>query len=98
MTSQRTRDRMLSRLREQGIKAGLFRPKTLLPFPSKQLKDAAQGKQFVLVAELSLGQMLVDVKLAIEGTVPVHFYGRTGGVIFEPSEIVDAVKSHRKGD
>lgn len=88
----------IATLREQGIKAGLFRPKTLLPFPSKQLKDAAQGKQFVLVAELSLGQMLVDVKLAIEGTVPVHFYGRTGGVIFEPSEIVDAVKSHRKGD
>ncbi len=88
----------IATLREQGIKAGLFRPKTLLPFPSKQLKAAAQGKQFVLVAELSLGQMLVDVKLAIEGTVPVHFYGRTGGVIFEPSEIVDAVKSHRKGD
>ena len=88
----------MATLREQGIKAGLFRPKTLLPFPSSQLKAAAQGKQFVLVAELSLGQMLVDVKLAIEGTVPVHFYGRTGGVIFEPSEIVDAVKSHRKGD
>mgnify|MGYP001810196164 FL=1 len=88
----------IATLREQGIKAGLFRPKTLLPFPSKQLKATAQGKQFVLVAELSLGQMLVDVKLAIEGTVPVHFYGRTGGVIFEPSEIVDAVKSHRKGD
>lgn len=88
----------IATLREQGIKAGLFRPQTLLPFPSQALKQAAQGKQFVLVAELSLGQMLVDVKLALEGTVPVHFYGRTGGVIFEPSEIVDAVKSHWKGD
>jgi 2-oxoglutarate ferredoxin oxidoreductase subunit alpha len=44
-----------------------------------------------------MGQMIVDVKLAVNGLVPVHFYGRTGGVIFEPKEIVDAVKSHLGG-
>lgn len=88
----------LHQLREEGIKAGLFRPKTLYPYPYAQLHEAAQGKKFVLCAELSMGQMLQDVKLAILGSVPVHFYGRAGGIIFEPSEIVAAVKSHLGGE
>jgi len=88
----------LKDLREQGIKAGLFRPKTLYPFPYTQLNAASKGKKFVLCAELSMGQMIQDVKLAVLGQVPVHFYGRAGGIIFEPSEIVNAVKSHLGGE
>ncbi len=84
-------------LREEGIKAGLFRPKTLVPYPYDQIHEAAKNVKFVLCAELSMGQMIVDVKLAVNGIKPVYFYGRTGGVIFEPSEIVNAVKSHLGG-
>jgi 2-oxoglutarate ferredoxin oxidoreductase subunit alpha len=84
-------------LREEGIKAGLFRPKTLVPYPFDALHEASKSVKFVLVTELSMGQMIVDVKVAVNGLVPVHFYGRTGGVIFEPKEIVDAVKSHLGG-
>lgn len=84
-------------LREEGFKVGLFRPKTLVPYPYDALHTAASKVKFILCAELSMGQMLVDVKLAVNGLVPVYFYGRTGGVIFEPSEIINAVKSHWGG-
>ena len=87
----------INALREEGIKAGLFRPKTLYPFPYKQLKEVAMNKKFVLCAELSMGQMVQDVRLAIEGATPVHFYGRAGGIVFEPIEIVNAVKKHLGG-
>jgi len=87
----------INQLREEGIKAGLFRPKTLYPFPYKQLKEASKNKKFVLCAELSMGQMIQDVKLAVEGSVPVHFYGRAGGIVFEPIEIVNAVKKNLGG-
>jgi 2-oxoisovalerate ferredoxin oxidoreductase alpha subunit len=66
-------------LRQEGIRAGLFRPITLWPYPSKELVDAASRAQNVLVVELSNGQMLEDVKLAIDGKKPVDFYGRVGG-------------------
>ena len=66
-------------LRKDGIRAGLFRPITLWPYPSKELADAASRVQKVLVVELSNGQMLEDVKLSLNGKVPVEFYGRVGG-------------------
>ena len=81
-------------LREQGYKVGLFRPISLYPFPYEALRKAAHTARFVLSAELSMGQMVQDVQLAILGQCPVHFYGRAGGIIFEPSEIVQAVKAH----
>jgi len=87
----------INQLRGEGIKAGLFRPKTLYPFPYKQLKEASKNMKFVLCAELSMGQMIQDVKLAVEGTLPVHFYGRAGGIVFEPIEIVNAVKKNLGG-
>lgn len=88
----------LHQLRQEGLKVGLFRPKTLYPFPEKALHDLAKDKQFVMVCELSMGQMVQDVKLAILNACPVHFYGRAGGMIFEPSEIVNAVKAQLKGE
>lgn len=78
--------------REQGIKVGLFRPITLWPFPSKQVAAAAEGKRGVLVAEINAGQMIEDVRLAIDGKVPVEHFGRLGGIVPEPEEMVKAIK------
>jgi len=65
--------------RKEGIRAGLFRPITLWPFPSKALQQAAARAKRVLVVELSNGQMVEDVRLALNGKVPVEFYSRVGG-------------------
>jgi 2-oxoisovalerate ferredoxin oxidoreductase alpha subunit len=65
--------------RQHGVKAGLFRPISLWPFPSKALVEAATTSTKVMVVELSTGQMVEDVKLALNGSKPVEFYGRTGG-------------------
>jgi 2-oxoglutarate ferredoxin oxidoreductase subunit alpha len=77
--------------RAQGIKAGLFRPISLWPYPEPRLRELAAGKRGILVAEMSAGQMLEDVRLAVEGRCPVAFYGRTGGVMPLPDEILDAL-------
>jgi 2-oxoglutarate/2-oxoacid ferredoxin oxidoreductase subunit alpha len=84
-------------MRDMGIKAGLLRPQTLYPFPKQQIYDAVQSKKFVMVVELSMGQMVYDVELSVKNTCPVYFYGRVGGVIFEPQEIIDEVKKHLGG-
>jgi pyruvate/2-oxoacid:ferredoxin oxidoreductase alpha subunit len=65
--------------RQHGVKAGLFRPISLWPFPSKALAEAAKNVQRLMVVELSTGQMVEDVRLAVNGRKPVEFYGRTGG-------------------
>jgi pyruvate/2-oxoacid:ferredoxin oxidoreductase alpha subunit len=73
--------------RKEGLRAGLFRPLTLWPFPSKALAEAAARVQRVLVVELSDGQMVEDVRLALDGKVPVEFYGRVGGNVPSVEEI-----------
>ena len=78
--------------REEGIKVGLFRPITLWPFPEEQIRKAAEGKKGILVAEINAGQMVEDVKLAVNGAVPVAHFGRLGGIVPEPDEIVNALK------
>ncbi len=79
-------------LREQGIKAGLIRPITLWPFPVAAYKKYADQVKAVLSVEMSMGQMIDDVKLAVESKVPVHFCGRTGGNIPYPNDIVTKMK------
>lgn len=79
--------------REEGIKVGLFRPITLWPFPSKQIADMARTKKGVLVVEINAGQMVQDVRLAINGEVKVEQFGRLGGIVPEPEEIVNALKT-----
>jgi pyruvate/2-oxoacid:ferredoxin oxidoreductase alpha subunit len=74
-------------LRKEGVKAGLFRPITLWPYPSKELAKAAARVQKVLVVELSNGQMVEDVRLALNGKVPVEFYGRVGGNVPSVAEL-----------
>jgi len=85
-------------LRAQKIKAGLVRPITLFPFPSATLEKYAKQKsvkRFVSV-ELSMGQMVEDVRLAVNGAKPVDFFGRVGGIVMVPSEIVEYVKGGQK--
>lgn len=78
--------------REAGIKAGLVRPITLWPFPEQEVKAACKNAKRVLCVEMSMGQMIEDVKLALDCRLPVDFYGRTGGVIPKPSAILEQIK------
>ena len=78
--------------REEGIKVGLLRPITLWPFPSKEVAAAAEGKKGVLSVEINAGQMVEDIRLAINGKVPVEHFGRLGGIVPDPDEIVKALK------
>ncbi len=75
--------------REEGLKVGLLRPITLWPFPSEAVQQAATRAKHLLAVELSTGQMIEDVRLAVEGRCPVHFYGRCGGVVPGGREIVE---------
>jgi len=74
-------------LRKEGIRAGLFRPITVWPFPAEALRHAARRAQMVLVVEMSTGQMVEDVRLALDGRVDVEFYGRTGGNVPMADEV-----------
>ena len=78
--------------RAEGIKVGLFRPITLWPFPEKQIAKLAQQVKGILVAEINAGQMIQDVKLAVNGITPVEHFGRLGGIVPDPQEIVDNIK------
>ena len=78
--------------REEGIKVGLFRPITLWPFPEKEIREQAKTLKRILVAEINAGQMVEDVRLAINGAIPVGYYGRLGGMVPDPEEIVNALK------
>ncbi len=74
-------------LRHKGCRAGLLRPQTLWPFPAHGLTLLPENCKSLLCVEMSCGQMVDDVRLAVGGRVPVHFYGRCGGVIPEPAEL-----------
>lgn len=74
--------------REKGIKAGVFRPISLWPFPYIELEKWSKNANLFLTVEMSAGQMIEDVKLAVNGKVPVEFYGRMGGIIPTPAEIL----------
>ena len=78
--------------RKQGIKVGLLRPITLWPFPTKEIEAAAKKVKGILVAEINAGQMVEDVRLAVNGCVPVEHYGRLGGIVPEPEEMVNVLK------
>lgn len=82
----------LEDLRAGGLTAAMVRPITLYPFPYQAVRAAGERARAVLVAELSTGQMLEDVQLAVEGRVPVHFIGRQGGMLLTPEDITAKVK------
>jgi pyruvate/2-oxoacid:ferredoxin oxidoreductase alpha subunit len=83
----------VDQLRAQDVKAGLFRPITLWPFPSRQLRETTKHVKSAMVVELSTGMMVEDVKLAVNGSVPVNLYGRVGGNVPAPEEIAAQVTS-----
>ena len=84
----------VEKLRAEGIKVGIIRPITLWPFPDKAFKDISP--KAYLSVEMNAGQMIEDVKLATECKVPTYFYGRTGGIIPTPEEIIEKVKEIAK--
>lgn len=77
--------------REQGIKAGLIRPISLWPFPSEVFAERAKTAKQFLCVEMSMGQMVEDVRLAVNGAKPVAFYGRTGGMVPDQEAVVDEI-------
>ena len=77
---------------EKGIKVGILRPITLYPFPTKEIARLARQVKGILTVEMSAGQMVEDVRLAVNGLIPVEHYGRFGGVIPTPDEIVEALE------
>lgn len=83
--------------RAEGIKAGVFRPITLWPFPERELNEATKKAQVVLTVEMSLGQMVEDVKLTLNGRLPVEFYGRVGGMIPTTQDVLKEVKKIAEG-
>ena len=84
--------------RDLGIKVGLLRPITLWPFPNAPLKALAATAKNMLVVEMNMGQMVYDVKAAVEYSVPVHFFGRTGGLIPTPAEVLQEIKAIAGGE
>jgi 2-oxoglutarate ferredoxin oxidoreductase subunit alpha len=91
-TAARVARTALQRARADGLRAGLFRPISLWPFPAAALRRAAAGARAVLSVELSAGQMVEDVRLSLEGAVPVFHYGRMGGMVPTPDGVVDAMR------
>ncbi len=90
-TAARIAKGAVNRVREAGLKAGLFRPITLWPFPARELRALTRTIKHILVFEMSFGQMVEDVRISVGERATVHFHGRPGGIISTPHEIADAV-------
>jgi len=82
----------VKKLRQEGLKVGLIRPVTLWPFPEKVISEVASKSKKILVAEMNMGQMVEDVKLAVNGICPVEFLGKPGGAVFSEDEIIQKIK------
>ena len=83
--------------REKGFKVGVFRPITLFPFPYYALSDLSENIKGFLVTEMSAGQMVEDVRLAVNGRIPVEFHGRMGGIVPTPEEVVQKIEEKFAG-
>ena len=91
-SAARLAEKAIEIAREEGIKVGLFRPITLWPFHEKQIAEMARKTNGVLVVEINAGQMVDDVRLAVNGEERVEHFGRLGGIVPEPEEIVNVLK------
>ncbi len=94
-TTARIATSAIDRARKEGYKVGLIRPITLFPYPENRIAEAADQVDEFLAVEMSTGQMVEDVKLAVNGKKPVDFYGRTGGVVPSTDEIYDKIVAMR---
>ena len=95
-SASRISQKAMDNMREQGLKVGLFRPITLWPFPSKELKRLCEKVKGMLVVEINAGMMVFDVQAAVEYNIPVQRFGRLGGIVPDPDEIVQAMEKLRK--
>ncbi len=93
-TAARIAKGAIKRMRKENMKVGMIRPRTLWPFPAQIIKDTAKRIRDFFVFEMSAGQMIEDVKLALEGKGTVHFYGRPGGVLPAPIELYRIITRH----
>jgi 2-oxoglutarate ferredoxin oxidoreductase subunit alpha len=93
-TSSRIARKAVKALRTDGVKVGLFRPITLWPYPMKELHQLSKKVKKVLTVEMSAGQMLEDVNIAVNGAAEVDFLGKLGGAVPESAEIIKIVKSY----
>lgn len=93
-TMSRVSRTAIDELKESGLEVGLLRPQTLFPFPEQAVRDAAlkQSCKAVISVEMSMGQMVEDVQCAVQGKRPVHWYGKCGGDIPTPEEVIEAIK------
>jgi 2-oxoglutarate ferredoxin oxidoreductase subunit alpha len=91
-TAARVAHSAMTKARGEGMRVGLFRPITLWPFPEPQLHELALQAAAMLVVELSAGQMVEDVRLAVDGRCPVAFHGRTGGMVPSPDEVLEQLR------
>jgi 2-oxoglutarate/2-oxoacid ferredoxin oxidoreductase subunit alpha len=91
-TTARVCQKAVEMARAEGIKAGLLRPITLFPFPTTAISNYADKIKAMLTVEMSAGQMVDDVRLAVNGRIPVEFYGRLGGIVPSPDEVLKALK------
>ena len=93
-TAARIAKGAIKRVRDMGLKVGLFRPRTLWPFPYRPLCELSRSIHHLLAFEMSSGQMVEDVELAVKGQAQVHFYGRPGGVIPTPEEVAHQISHY----
>ncbi len=91
-TAGRVAQTAVRQARAEGIRVGLFRPISLYPFPEERLHELAERVRGFLVVEMNAGQMVEDVRLAVNGQAPVHFYGRMGGVVPLPDEVLEEIR------
>lgn len=91
-SAARISKKVIALAREKGIKVGLLRPITLWPFPSERIAQLAAKVKGILSLEINAGQMVEDIRLAVEGKTPVWWYGRLGGIIPEPEEVVSVIE------
>ena len=96
-SSARISSKAVELCRAEGLKVGLLRPITLFPYPTKEIQAHLSHVKGFLSVEMSAGQMVEDVRLAVNGKVPVYHYGRYGGMIPSPNEVVDAIKTNFLG-
>lgn len=92
-SASRISQKVVETARENGDKVGLFRPITLWPFPEKEIRELAERVKGILVVEINAGQMVFDVRLAVNGKIPVEQFGRLGGIVPSPGEILRALET-----
>ena len=92
-SAARIAQKAISELRKDGIRVGLLRPITLWPFPTERIAQLSQGVKGILSFEINAGQMVQDIRIAVEGRTPVDHYGKMGGIVPTPEEVATALKA-----